>query len=40
MYEGKFISNIYVDQYVKLRLDQGESISVKTGRRFRQGCWL
>jgi hypothetical protein len=31
---------LYVDQSVKLKLDQGEKRSVKTGTGVRQGCCL
>jgi hypothetical protein len=34
------ISKLYMDQSVKLKLDQGETISVKIGRGVRQGCCL
>lgn len=38
MREGRLIRNMYVDRFVKLRLDQWEARSVKTGRGVRQGC--
>jgi hypothetical protein len=36
----KFISKLYMDQGVNLKLDRGETSSVKTGRIGRQGCCL
>jgi hypothetical protein len=44
-YEGKcqerrLISKLYMKQSVKIRLDQGETRSVKIGRGVRQGCCL
>ena len=38
--ERRLISKLYTDQSVKIRLDQGESISVKTERGVRQGCHI
>jgi hypothetical protein len=38
--ERRLISKLYMDHSVKLRLDQGETRSVKTGRGVRQGCCL
>jgi hypothetical protein len=38
--EKIFISMLYMDQSVKVRLDQGETRSVKIGRGVRQGCCL
>jgi hypothetical protein len=34
----RLIRKLYMDQSVKLRLDQGETRSVKIGRGVRQGC--
>jgi len=34
------ISKFYTDQSVKIRLDQGDSISVKIERGVRQGCHI
>ena len=34
------ISQFYVDQSVKLKLDQAETRRVKSGREVRQGCCL
>jgi len=31
---------LYMDQRVKIRLDRGETRSVQSGRRVRQGCCL
>jgi hypothetical protein len=36
----KLISKFYMDQRVKVWLDQGVTKSVKTGRKVRQGCCL
>ena len=36
--ERRFISKFYMDQCVKVRLDQGETTRVKTGLGARQGC--
>jgi hypothetical protein len=38
--ERKWISKLYMDQSVKVRLDQGAKKNVKIGRRVRQGCCL
>jgi hypothetical protein len=38
--ERKLISNLYMAQSVKVRLNQGETRSVTTGREVRQGCCL
>jgi hypothetical protein len=38
--ERKLISKLYMEQSVIIRLDQGETKSVKIGRGFRQGCCL
>jgi hypothetical protein len=38
--EIRLISKLYMDKSVKVRLDQGERRSVKTGRGVRQGCCL
>jgi hypothetical protein len=38
--ERRLIRRLYTDQSVKLRLDQGETRSVMTGREVRQGCCL
>jgi hypothetical protein len=38
--EGTLISKLYMEQSVKIRLDQGETRSVKIGRAVRQGCCL
>ena len=38
--ERRLISKLYVDQKVKVRMDQGETRSVQIGRRVRQGCCL
>jgi hypothetical protein len=38
--ERRFISKLYMEQSVKVRLDQGETRSVKIGRGVRQGCCL
>jgi hypothetical protein len=36
----RLISKLYMDHSVKVRLDQGETRSVKTRRGVRQGCCL
>jgi len=38
--ERRFISKLYMDQRVKVRLDRGETRSVQIGRGVRQGCCL
>ena len=38
--ERRLISEWYMDQKVKVRLDRGEKRSVQTGRVVRQGCCL
>jgi hypothetical protein len=38
--DRRFISRLYVDQSEKVRLDQGETSSVKTERGVTQGCCL
>jgi hypothetical protein len=38
--ERRFISKLYMDQRVKVRLDQAETRSVKIGRGVRQGNCL
>jgi hypothetical protein len=38
--ERILISNLYVAQSIKVRLNRGETRSVKIGRRVRQGCCL
>ena len=38
--ERRLISNLYVAQSVKVRLNRGETRSVKIGREVRQGCFL
>jgi len=38
--ERKWINNLYMAQSVKVRLNQGETRIVKTGRGVRQGCCL
>jgi len=38
--EGRLISEFYMDQRVKVRLDRGETRSVQIGRGVRQGCCL
>jgi len=38
--ERRLISKLYMDQSVKLKLDQGEKISVKNGRGVRHGRCL
>jgi hypothetical protein len=38
--ERRLISKLYMEQSVKIRLDQEETRSVKTGRGVRQGCCL
>jgi len=39
-HERRLISNLYVAQSVKVRLNRGETRSVKIGRGVRQGCCL
>jgi len=36
----RLISNLYMTQSVKVRLNQGETRNMKTGRGVRQGCFL
>jgi hypothetical protein len=36
----RLISSLYVAQSVEVRLNRGETRSVKTGRVVRQGCFL
>jgi retron-type reverse transcriptase len=36
--ERRLISKFYMEQTIKILLDQGETMSVKTGRGVRQGC--
>ena len=38
--ERRLISKLYMDQRVKVRLDQGEARNVQIGRGVRQGCCL
>jgi hypothetical protein len=38
--ERRLIRKLYTDQTVKIRLDQGESISVKIERGVREGCHI
>jgi len=38
--ERRLISNLYMAQSVKVRLNRRETRSVKTGRGVRQGCCL
>jgi hypothetical protein len=38
--ERRLISKLYIDQSVKVRLDQGETKSVKTGINISKGCCL
>jgi hypothetical protein len=38
--ERRLISNLYMAQSVKVRLNCGETISLKIGRGVRQGCRL
>jgi len=38
--ERRLISKLYMDQWVKVRLNRGETISVQIGRGVRQGCCL
>jgi hypothetical protein len=38
--ERRLISKLYMEQSVKIRLDRGETRSVKIGRGVRQGCCL
>jgi hypothetical protein len=38
--ERRMIGKLYIDQYVKVRLDQGETRNVKTGKGVTQRyCW-
>jgi len=39
-HERRLISNLYMAQSVKVRLNRGETRSVKIGRGVRQGCCL
>jgi len=39
-HERRLISNLYMAQSVKVRMNRGETRSVKTGRGVRQGCCL
>jgi hypothetical protein len=39
-HKSRLISKLYMEQSVKVRLDQGEARSVKIGRGDRQGCCL
>jgi len=39
-HERRLISNLYMAQRVKVRLNQGETRSVKIGKGARQGCCL
>jgi hypothetical protein len=38
--ERRLISNLYMAESVKVRLNQGKTRSVKIGRGVRQGCCL
>ena len=38
--ERRLISKLYMEQKVKVRLDQGETRSVQIGRGVRKGCCL
>jgi len=38
--ERRLISKLYMEQKVKVRVDRGETRSVKIGRGVRQGCCL
>jgi hypothetical protein len=38
--ERRLISKLFMDQSVKVRLDQGEKTTVKSGREVRKGCCL
>ena len=38
--ERRLISNLYMAESVKVRLNRGETRSVKIGRGIRQGCCL
>ena len=38
--ERRLIGNLYIDRSVKVRLNRGETRSVKIGREVRQGCCL
>jgi hypothetical protein len=39
-HEGRLISKLYMDQSVKVWLDQGVTKSIEIGRGVRQGCRL
>jgi hypothetical protein len=39
-HERRLISNLYMAQSIKVRLNRGETRSVKIGREVRQGCFL
>jgi hypothetical protein len=39
-HEIRLISKLYMEQSIKIRLDQGEMRSMKIGRGVRQGCCL
>ena len=36
--ERRFVSKFYMDQSVKVKVDQGERRSMKTGKRVGDGC--
>ena len=38
--ERRLIRNVYMEQRVKLRINQGETDSVKIGSGVRQGCCM
>jgi hypothetical protein len=38
--ERRSVSNLYMDQSVKIRLKAAERKSLKTGRRVREGCYF
>jgi hypothetical protein len=38
--ERRLISKLYMEQIIKIRLDQGQVRSVKIGRGVRKGCCL
>jgi hypothetical protein len=38
--ERRLTSKLCKDQSVKVRVDQGKTRRVKTGRGIRQGCWF
>jgi len=38
--ERRLVSNLYMAQSVRVRLNRGETRSVKIGRGFREGCCL